>query len=151
MKINNSSKFISNDILEVIQNNYDFHFPEDYKVFLLKNNGGVPTFQYFSTSDGKIDEIIDRFYSISDDDDNLISEIEGITKAGMLPSDLIPIASTLGGDDRVVLAIKGENFGKVFHWAWSEEDYDHKPSYKYVRPVADTFDSFLTMLKKNRE
>ncbi len=151
MLIEQSLEPISKETFLSIEKKFNFTFPSDYKEFLLKHNGGIPSHQYFSTIDGKIEEILSRFLSISsNEEDNLVDEIEGITLAEQLPSDLIPIAITLGGDDRVVLAISGENYGKVFHWAWSEEDDNHNASYNYIRLVANSFDSFLEKLTEDR-
>ncbi len=151
MLIEQSLEPISKETFLSIEKKFNFTFPKEYKKFLLKHNGGIPSHQYFSTMDGKIEEILSRFFPISsNEEDNLVDEIEGITLAGQLPSDLIPIAITLGGDDRIVLAISGENYGKVFHWAWSEENENHSASYNYVRLVASSFDSFLEQLTEHR-
>lgn len=151
MKIEQSLEPISKETLLSLEQKFNFTFPNDYKEFLLKYNGGIPSHQYFSTMDGKIEEILSRFFPVSSNDkDNVVDEIEGITLSGQLPSDLIPIAITLGEDDRVVLAINGKNYGKVFHWAWSEENDNHNASYDYVHLVADSFDSFLEKLTEER-
>lgn len=153
MQIEQSLETISKETFLSIEKEFNFTFPSDYKGFLLKHNGGIPSHQYFSTIDGKIEEILSRFFPVSsnsNEEDNLVAEIEGITLAGQLPPDLIPIAVTLGGDDRVVLGISGENYGKVFHWAWSEEDDNHNASYNYVRLVANSFDEFLDKLTEDR-
>lgn len=151
MKIKQSLDPISRETILSLEKKFNFTFPADYKEFLLKHNGGTPSHQYFSTIDGKIEEILSSFFPISSsEEDNLADEIEGITLAGQLPPDLIPIAIAIGGDDRVVLAISGENYGKVFHWAWSEESDNHNASYDYVRLISNSFDSFLEKLTEER-
>jgi len=91
--------------------------------------------------------MISMFLPLADiREDNLREEIEGITQAGLIPVDLIPIAVS-PADNRVVLSISGKDCGKVYYWSWDEEDEDHKPSYKYMRLIADSFSEFLSQLR----
>jgi len=152
IKITNSSKPITKEDIKDLESKYDFIFPYEYKNFLLKHNGGEPSHKYFTTRNGKIHEIISRFFPIDINDKfSLQSEIEEITLEKELPADLIPIAITPGESDRVVLCISGENYGKVYHWSWGAQEDNCEPSYEFVEIVADSFNEFLDMLTDTRD
>jgi len=152
IKISNSSKAIDKKDIEKLEEKYGFTFPEEYKIFLLKNNGGIPSNIYFSTKNGKIFDILTRFFPIDINDEySLQSEIEEITLEGLLPKELIPIAITVGDSDRVLLSITGKNYGKVYHWNWGAEDEKAEASYEFIEPVADSFNEFLDLLAETRK
>lgn len=152
IKISNSSKAIDKKDIEKLEEKYGFTFPEEYKTFLLKHNGGVPSNIYFTTKNGKIYSIIKYFFPVNIDDEySLQSEIEEITLEGLLPEELIPIAIMPDETTRLLLCISGENYGKVYHWSWGAEDDDCEPSYEFVEPVADSFNEFLDLLTETRD
>lgn len=152
IKISNSNKAITQSDIENLESKYGFIFPDEYKNFLLKYNGGEPSHEYYITRNEKIYSIISRFFPIDINDEfSLQSEIEEITMERELPSDLIPIAITPNESDRVVLCISGKNYGKVFHWSWGAQEDNCEPSYEFVEIVADSFNEFLDMLTDARD
>ncbi len=133
--------------LSELEQRTNIKLPEQYRNFLLKHNGGIPSPNRFKTLDGKVESMISNFLPIAAiEDDNLLEEIQGITQAELIPENLIPIA-TEPGDDRLVLSVGGSDYGKIYYWAWEEEPKrNHKPSYKYIRLVANSFDELLALL-----
>lgn len=120
--------------------------PAPYREFLLEHNGGVPGRDRFETRDGKVSSFVSKFAAISDtEEDNLLDEIRGITQAGQIPPNLIPIAVD-PAEDRIVLSVSGPDVGSVYYWAWGEEPKKPTCSYKYMRLIAKSFDEFLSLL-----
>lgn len=126
--------------------------PGDYRSFLLKHNGGRPVPDEFETVDKKIESSVKRFITISNSaHPNLLEEIRAITLAGQIPPNLIPIATNPSEMNRIVISTKGKNVGKVYYWSQDEEDdfetyTKYKPSYKYMRLIAESFGEFLGKL-----
>ncbi|MBA3856022.1 MAG: hypothetical protein C0507_03845 [Cyanobacteria bacterium PR.3.49] len=146
MKIKNSQTKLTAAEIEQLESHTCISLPADYKAFLLEHNGGEPDPSDFVTRDGKVESFVSCFLPISNlVEDNLLEEIEGISQAGQIPSNLIPIAIA-APDNRIVIAFKGKERGKVYYWAWDEEDENHIASYKYIRLIADSFDDFIRLL-----
>ena len=77
MKLSNVFENISEDQLIDFEKDVGKSLPDDYRLFLLKNNGGRPEPNIFQTLDGKYESDIQFFYGLVDDDlyglrDNLI-------------------------------------------------------------------------------
>ena len=120
--------------------------PEEYKEFLLANNGGAPSKTYFMTEDESVETDV-RFFLPYDDgaEETVMDEIENITLEGVLPKQIFPIATTSCGN-RVVLSCRKDDFGVVYFWAWDEQG-DDRPSYDFLHEVAEDFTSFVDGLK----
>lgn len=147
MIIKNSQTKLTEEEIEQLESQTGISLPVDYKAFLLEHNGGEPDPSEFQTKDGKVQSFVSYFLPISNlVDDNLLEEIEGLSQAGQIPSNLIPIA-TDPADNRIVLSVEGKERGKVYYWAWDEEDDNHIASYKYIRLIADSFDDFIRLLR----
>ena len=97
--------------------------------------------------DGKVKSMVSVFLPLCDDiEDNLLEEIRGITLAGQIPGNLIPIAMD-PADNRLVMSCMGDDMGKVYYWAWDEEPQRaHKTSYTYMRLIANSFAEFISKL-----
>lgn len=145
--IKNSHASINEEDILKLEKSTGITLPKDYKKFLLLNNGGVPSPFNIKTRDGKIESSIKKFLPLANiKEDNLLEEIKGITLAGQIPKEVIPIAID-PADNRIVLGTKGDKNNKVFYWAWDEEKENHKkPSYKYMRIIADSFEEFLNKI-----
>ena len=146
MKISNSQTKLTEKEISQLESETDISLPDDYRAFLLKYNGGEPDPAVFETKDGKVESLVTKFLPLANiSGDNLLEEIEGITQAGQIPENLIPIAVD-PADNRVVLSVDGADRSKVYYWAWDEEDEDHKPSKRYMRLIADSFNQFFNSL-----
>jgi hypothetical protein len=123
--------------------------PEDYKIFLLKHNGGHPIMDTFDLQE-PINEFSHRvgvawFYALYEGDAcNLRLWFQ--STRDRLPEEYIPIGYDYGGT--LCLVVKGEKYGSVYYctdnWsAWSEEDYN------YLYFVSNTFAEFINGLYKS--
>lgn len=136
--------------------------PEDYRAFLLKNNGATPetdenkydyvgfTIQWRGQSwGGRYREaMLDALYSL----DRYAplpwwDAFEDFSKAGRIPKDTMPIGLDPGGN-QILLGISGVNRGKVFFWAMDEApiDDDAPVTHDNVGLIADSFADFVKSL-----
>jgi len=147
MIIEESLDQINENDLTDLESKVNVKIPEQYRNFLLSHNGGKPRPNRFVTQDRKVESMIAKFLPIANiEDDNLLEEIEGITQADLIPQNLIPIA-TDPADNRLVLSLAGSDSGRIYYWSWDEEPRkNHRPSYKYMRLVANSFDELLALL-----
>ena len=146
VKIVDSQKPITERDIADLEEQTGLRLPKTYRGFLLKQNGGTPEPSGFETKDGKVESLVATFLPLAPSlENNLLEEIEGITLAGQIPGNLIPIATTPAAN-RVVLSVKGADRGKVYYWAWDEEDDNNEPSYSFMRLISDSFTEFLESL-----
>ncbi|MES2354414.1 MAG: SMI1/KNR4 family protein [Pseudomonadota bacterium] len=119
--------------------------PEDYKVFLLKNNGGRPIPKFFpiegfeNNPQGQIQD----FFGLDDPIESCRLEWNYKTFAERLPQHLFPIACEDGGS-LICLSLSGSDKGAVYYWDLYGET--QPPSYDNVYPIAETFKEFLDSL-----
>lgn len=119
MKIVSSNDKITNKEIINFERDFNINFPDDYKNFLLKFNGGEPYFKTFLTND-KCEYDIMYFYSLSQIQNTMKYEPE------LIPNGLIPIAIIDGGYFLFISTNK-TGFGKIFFgdtniYSESEED-----------------------------
>ena len=89
---------------------YNFVFPEQYRDFLLKYNGGETLKTKFKING--INSSVRAFYRLGNADEychfNLLERTESLD--GFLKDNIIPIASNLLGDDIIMNIENGEIF-----------------------------------------
>lgn len=125
-------------------------FPEDYVRFLANFNGGKPephTFEY-KLRDGRVwtggvrdlfGFDLDNFRSI-----DFFADMRG----DRVPENMIPIGVDDGGNF-ILLALNGQEKGKIYFWDHNEESEDDEPpSYDNIYFVANNFTEFLKNLKE---
>lgn len=118
--------------------------PDDYSVFLRKYGltagRGVVKFGNLDRPDEE-ESSVEVFYGIrADDSYDLLGTRESF--ADDLPSNLLPIASSPGGE--IVLSLAGDNLGKAYWWS------SHRGSanpYDDCELIAYSFDSFMNSLR----
>jgi hypothetical protein len=122
-------------------------FPQDYRDFLLQYNGGIPAPAGFTTRDGSVSSTVAWFFPVADteDDPHLYEEIMAITKAGLVPPFLVPVAATADGN-RIMLAVGGTELGTVYYWARQEET-GGAPSFDHMHAIAGSFGEFWNSLR----
>lgn len=121
-------------------------FPEDYRAFIIRNNGGTPipnVFGFYDKARSMEDESgVDRFLSIG------INEYFSVERhltvySDRIPDDFIPVARDSGGG-LVLVKLKG---GGVYFWDHEFEADDGEQASEYnVYPVSGSFDDFLSSL-----
>jgi hypothetical protein len=123
--------------------------PQEYVQFLLQYNGGAPKKDVYKmlevNENSNEDETISLFYTLAEDyNHNLFSKFN--TFLGRMPKELIPIAIDPFGN-QICLAVKGENYGKVYFWNhdW-EHDEGEEPTYRNISLISNSFQEFVDKL-----
>jgi len=133
------SKFGTTDIdniINIFEAKYSINFPDQYREFLRKYNGGNTPKSKFKIN--KISSDIKGFYGLGDINTGLNYSFFEKTHAlgDFLEDEVIPIASNSFGDI-ILIGIGDSNNGKVFFLY-------HDRNKKYIELTED----FITFLKK---
>ena len=133
---------------------YDFSLPDDYKQFLLINNGGkTGSRRRFTTNDntkeGEIESSILMFFPLSNEvDANLEHHYELYTNANVIDKNYLPIGET-PRNNLVCMVIKGSEKGSVYHFDMGYDDYLEKRIQlepEHIRLIAKSFTDFFNGL-----
>ncbi|MRG98460.1 SMI1/KNR4 family protein [Polyangium spumosum] len=124
--------------------------PDEYKAFLLKYNGGMPTPNGFAIPGWHGQESsLGVFYGIHEHPDySLDGACE--TYEERVPADLIPIGTDAFGNN-VCMGWKGKRRGKVYFWDHEDELDEHgrfRQDYGNVYPLANSLTEFLNNLRE---
>lgn len=126
--------------------------PDDYKEFIKKENGLIPTKRYFHF--GNNEKVIGRFLAIlaisgekADEayDIGVVStQLEGriVFDEDYVGMQLIPIAALYGGDFLCLNYVEDAENPSICIW-YHEESYELEPAVEFV---ANSFTEFLDML-----
>ena len=126
--------------------------PDDYKEFIKKENGLIPSKRYFHF--GNNEKVIDRFLAIlaisgekaeEDYDIGVVStQLEGriVFDEDYVGMQLIPIAALFGCDFVCLNYIEDPENPSICIW-YHEESYELEPAIEFV---ANNFTEFLAML-----
>ena len=127
--------------------------PNDYKEFIKKENGLIPSKRYFHF--GNNEKVIDRFLAIlaisgekaeeSYDIGVVSTQLEGriVFDEDYVGMQLIPIAALFGGDFVCLNYVKDSENPSICIW-YHEESYELEPA---IELVANNFAEFLDMLQ----
>ena len=127
--------------------------PDDYKEFIKKENGVIPSKRYFHFEHNE--KVIDRFLAIlaisgekteEDYDIGVVStQLEGriVFDEDNVGMQLIPIAALFGGDFVCLNYVKETENPSICIW-YHEESYELEPA---IELVAINFTEFLVMLQ----
>lgn len=129
MELEESEKRLNQQEIVDFEESYNLSLPEDYKGFLLDNNGGYPAQElYFKNHP------IDGFLSMKYGDNNIEKNI-GLLE-GVLDSNNIPVAESLGGI--IYLDIESNRV----YLKYSDDQ---------TELLADSFKTFISVLKDSEE
>lgn len=121
--------------------------PADYREFLLLHNGGRPrerVFEFVLRNGKPSDSAVDCFLALHDGaSTNLERNLEILQ--GRIPPDVLPIADDPFGNV-VLIGLDGSVRGRIYFWD-HEEEPDSQPDWSNIDLVADSFDSFMSVLK----
>ena len=127
--------------------------PDDYKEFIKKENGVIPSKRYFHFEHNE--KVIDRFLSIlaisgekteEDYDIGVVStQLEGriVFDEDNVGMQLIPIAVLFGGDFVCLNYVEDSEKPSICIW-YHEESYELEPAIEFL---ANNFTEFLAMLQ----
>lgn len=126
--------------------------PDDYKEFIKKENGLIPSKRYFHF--GNNEKVIDRFLAIlaiSGDKEEeaydigvVSTQLEGriVFDEDYVGMQLIPIAALYGGDFLCLNYVEDAENPSICIW-YHEESYELEPAVEFM---ANSFTEFLAML-----
>ena len=127
--------------------------PDDYKEFIKKENGVIPSKRYFHFEHNE--KVIDRFLAIlaisgekteEDYDIRVVStQLEGriVFDEDNVGMQLIPIAALYGGDFLCLNYVEDSENPNICIW-YHEESYELEPAIEFL---ANNFTEFLAMLQ----
>ena len=127
--------------------------PDDYKGFIKKENGVIPSKRYFHFEHNE--KVIDRFLAIlaisgekteEDYDIGVVStQLEGriVFDEDNVGMQLIPIAALYGGDFLCLNYVEDSENPNISIW-YHEESYELEPAIEFL---ANNFTEFLAMLQ----
>ena len=127
--------------------------PDDYKEFIKKENGVIPSKRYFHFEHNE--KVIDRFLAIlaisgekpeEDYDFGVVStQLEGriVFDEDNVGMQLIPIAALFGGDFVCLNYVEDSEKPSICIWS-HEESYELEPAIEFL---ANNFTEFLAMLQ----
>jgi hypothetical protein len=121
--------------------------PHDYKMFLMKYNGGLPVPRAFPIEGLKNNPfgVIQEFLGIDCSLETSNLDWNYKVMKGRLPANLFPIACDDGGD-LICLSISGPDAGSVVFWDCHTEP--PVPSYENVYRIASSFGRFLDSMQE---
>ncbi len=140
--------------IEEIEQLYSLKFPEEYKLHLLKYNGGKckPNVFKFTENGNLTKSDINDFLAIYDGNyDNLSDDINTYkVQEKRLPNNILPIGNDSGGN-LICISCYGNDIGYVYFWDHENEiDYSVKDDsdYSNLYFVANSFNQFLDNLEE---
>ena len=136
---------LNDEDIRALEKTLAVNLPEDYKVFLKKNNGGCPDPQFFPIEGFENNPLgqVQVFFRIDGPIKSSRLDWNYQTFVGRIPDNLFPIACEDGGS-LICLSLAGSDKGAVYYWDYYGE---HKPpSYDNVYLIAGSFEGFLDSL-----
>lgn len=140
---------LSNEIIDEFEKELDLRLPRDYKMFMLKNNGGMPeddvVFDYYDVvSESTKRAVIQEFYILCPGEnyeiDNIKNICKGFWKDMSLPTSMFAIGSDPAGNI-ICISLSDDDYGAVY--LCNHEYEDINTGYMMASKVADNFDEFL--------
>ena len=144
MDILESYNSISLEDLIEVERKITYQLPEEYKLFLLKHNGGRPVLDGVRYENEHFD-FVGYFYAIRGEmyHDDLVRQI-GEYK-NLIPEGYLPIGESPGGDV-FCISLKEPNKGSVFYWDHEEANYDGEPWEYNMTNLSPSLTEFLKSL-----
>ena len=139
MLISKSEYSVTEAALSKYETAHGFTFPQEYRAFLLKYNGGETPETDFRLSGVSSDLVF--FYELRDGGDGLeLYEMEFLVP-DFLKDGMFPIAENVFGD-HVFICVGGRECGKIFF------RYHDRPK-RYIK-LADDFRTFIQKFKSKK-
>jgi hypothetical protein len=138
---------LTEETLQLVEQKYECRLPDDYRQFLLKNNGGFPLPECvtFDEAGRKTAADVFCFLAIGDERPWASMEWNRETYSGRLPKNTLPIARDSGGN-LWLLNVGPENTGSVYFWDHgSYGTFDERDLNNWPR-VAASFHEFRDKL-----
>lgn len=148
MDMQNSGSSLNEAIISQFEVLMNIKLPQDYKDFMLENNGGMPIeswmFDFIDINQINNRSVIQNFLVIyleeTDEIDDLGQSYKILSEQGFAPPSVLPIAEDPSGNI-IFLVIAEEGFGKIYFG--DHELADPETGYLIMSPIADSFTEFL--------
>ena len=154
--INSADKINAEDIA-AFENEVGIKFPEEYKQFILKENGGKPEedwlYDFFDeVTEAENTSVIREFFSLFLDDTVKIGNLKKIYKTmtyeEMIPDGMLPIADDPGGNV-IGISLNKDDYGYVYFINHEYDDLD--TGYLVKSKIAESLNEFLDALYLSKE
>jgi len=150
-EIRQPGKQLNQDDILVLNRKLISPVPDEYRDFLIQNNGGEPkesTLTFDAKKLGINGEELGYFYGIDTESENIIDTIDNLSH--VLPKNLIPIVDTPGGN-YFLLSVNPNTYGKIYYKDHEVEDSFDFDDSKNDLPesmvlVANLFSEFIDKL-----
>jgi hypothetical protein len=137
--------------LDALEQQLRIKLPDEYRHFLLTQNGGRPSpagFDFIGGSGRLEDSSVKFFLGVHDGEfSNFKHKFETFKiRVKRMPEELVPIANDSFGN-YICLAISGKHKGAVFFWDHENEaDEGEEPTYANVYLIKPSLQEFLDSL-----
>lgn len=128
-----------------------FRLPDDYKAFMIRENGGEPepsTFRYMNQAGPYTDGRVRYFYSIHAGKPSLeraITIYKTPKEHRRMPEEFVPIGADSFGN-QICLCVAGPDYGSVWFWDHDNEGPEGAPVRDNLHLIGTSFSDFLERL-----
>ncbi|MBQ7521917.1 MAG: SMI1/KNR4 family protein [Clostridia bacterium] len=147
--LNNPSK-ISNSEISEAENRLGVKFSEEYKLFLLNTNGGIPEqdmlYDFYDEVTGNENtSVIRQFYALNDEDwqNDIVTIFNIMYQEQMIAKDMLPIADDPLGNI-ICLSLATYDYGTVYYL--NHEFENAETGFLMQSKIADSFSDFINSL-----
>jgi len=139
---------LTEDSLQAFQNRHSCRLPNDYRQFLLSNNGAFPTPDcvVFEEAGRKTASDVFCFFAIDDDRASLSLDWHLETYSDRLPLSTLPIGRDSCGNLWLISYGK-VGYGSIYFWDHGSYDTFDETDLGNCPPVAESLQEFLDHLK----
>lgn len=140
---NHKKKKLNQSELTAFEEDNNIQLPEDYKKFLLHNNGGTPPndrrYTIWEVDDDEVDLRIASFHPIKDGSYTVKDALFHLVKKEIIPNYFLPFGDN-GGDAEFCMSLREEDYGAVYYMVLDEE---------VINPIklASSFTAFIDKLE----
>ncbi|KTD85742.1 SMI1/KNR4 family protein [Paenibacillus etheri] len=144
MEIQGNNEVLTESRLQDFERIIRVKLPQQYREFLLKNNGGYLRPYYFTISKEQGNGMVNIFYGIGEMYGNLNKKIDIFDD--IMDIGFIPIADDPGGN-QICLGLTEKPFGNIYFWIHDEDPEDMNNMYFFTKD----FEEFLEKLYDETE
>ncbi|OPH46701.1 hypothetical protein BC351_14545 [Paenibacillus ferrarius] len=148
IEFESSFKPIENKAIKIFEETYNLNLPDDYKKFLLCQNGGKTVRRRFETNDKTITSSIMLFLPLGKErDEDLEYYYTKYNLGNIVPSNFVPIGFD-PADSLICLSVSGEERESVYFCDMDYIEEDKELKQEFVRLISPSFSDFVNTLFK---
>jgi len=130
--------------IELLEQRIKRQLPDDYRQFLVSENGGRPAPTAFEGPEGD-GSVIHFFFTLDASSPYYRMHNELDMLHDRIPSDLLPIASDDFGNI-ILLDLGAKSVGAIYFWDHENENMDGDPWWDNISYIAPSFSTFVENL-----